>query len=92
MIWGRLCNSLQYNLWCKEREWRTTNLVRREYALSNFQKIVLALGRNPVLWGYSFLGNILISIFCNRINRSSTLDSDCCRNFSDSIPKHIYKL
>ncbi len=36
MILGRLYNSLQYNLWNKEREWRTTNLLRREYALSLF--------------------------------------------------------
>ncbi len=58
-MFGRLVNSLQYNLRCKEREWRTTNPLRREYALSHFQKIVLALGRKPVLWGIVFLAIFL---------------------------------
>lgn len=59
MLFGCLFSSLQHRLLLEEKEWRTTNQIRREEALSPVQRFLLILGQRSLFWGAWLILSVL---------------------------------
>ena len=56
MILGRFFNSLQYIVKQYDRNWLRNNQYRRDLSPNYLQKIILKVGRRPLLTGLVLLG------------------------------------